>query len=194
MSNRLLAARVPTSRPYGLRLSWPGAQSANPPELMTGRFVRLMRRRDEFGWGRANASRRTSNDGCPVLMALEVVELGDTKEKASTCGRAQQAIRDLYGERSPSVSARSVRPPSDDRFWRYRRLYPKTAFSRFPPVHRADLERQQGVEGGQLPSGQRSSQKGRSDVLATHFRSVRSCEAGVWREEVVRLSSAFDSA
>jgi hypothetical protein len=130
MSNRLLAARVPTSRPYGLRLSWPGAQSANPPELMTGRFVRLMRRRDEFGWGRANASRRTSNDGCPVLMALEVVELGDTKEKARTCGRVQQAIRDLYGERSPSVSARSVRPPSDDRFWRYRRLYPKTAFSR----------------------------------------------------------------
>jgi hypothetical protein len=81
MSNRLLAARVPTSRPYGLRLSWPGAQSANPPELMTGRFVRLMRRRDEFGWGRANASRRTSNDGCPVLMALEVVELATQRKK-----------------------------------------------------------------------------------------------------------------
>jgi hypothetical protein len=109
MSNRLLAARVPTSRPYGLRLSWPGAQSANPPELMTGRFVRLMRRRDEFGWGRANASRRTSNDGCPVLMALEVVELGDTKEKARTCGRVQQAIRDLYGERSPSQPGLFVR-------------------------------------------------------------------------------------
>jgi hypothetical protein len=37
-------------------------------------------------------------------------------------------------------------PPSDDRFWRNRRLRPKTAFSRLPLVHGADLEGHQRVD------------------------------------------------
>ena len=32
--------------------------------------------------------------------------------------------------------------------WRNRHLQPKTAFSRFPPVHRVDLEGKQRVDSG----------------------------------------------
>jgi hypothetical protein len=36
-------------------------------------------------------------------------------------------------------------PPPNDRCWRFRRLQPKSTFSRFPPVHRNDLKGQLGV-------------------------------------------------
>jgi hypothetical protein len=45
----------------------------------------------------------------------------------------------------PTSGTRWGRSQSVTAFWRIRPLQPKTAFSRFPPVHKADLEGQQRV-------------------------------------------------
>ena len=51
----------------------------------------------------------------------------------------------------PNVGRCSVK----DRPYRNRRLQPKTAFSRLPPVHRVDQEGQERVDLTHSPSGQR---------------------------------------
>jgi len=47
--------------------------------------------------------------------------------------------------------------PGIDRSWSSPRRRPKTAFSRLPPVHRADLQRQQRVELARSPNRRRMS-------------------------------------
>ena len=57
---------------------------------------------------------------------------------------------------------------------RNRRLQPRTAFLRFPPVHCADLEGKQRVEGGPSLSIQRSSQKGGKRAYEGRLKKDRS--------------------
>jgi hypothetical protein len=55
-----------------------------------------------------------------------------------------------HGKRRNSVRSVGVAQPSSFatgvRSWRNRRLRPKTAFSRFPPIHKTDLECRQRVD------------------------------------------------
>src|SRR5208283_430771 len=133
----------PRSRSEGTRGRCPRGQHAHAQGLQ----AKWPRHDREFPW--------LSDSRGPELRAgrvgLLVDDIVDT-------GRTLLYARDLLRERGVAsvFTCTPVEKPSrrevaiGDELWRNIRLQPKTAFSRFPPVHRADLEGQQRAASGRF--------------------------------------------